>query len=74
VNHYARKRSGPPDEITDAWVPTAAPTGTGFRWSRAAGWLRFEKPPHEERTALLRLVVRRLDDDGEPSPLVVLSG
>lgn len=33
-----------PDEITDAWAATGAPTGTCFRWSRSLGWLRFKKP------------------------------
>lgn len=34
-----------PDEITDVWAATAAPSGTGFRWSEATGWLSFAKPP-----------------------------
>jgi hypothetical protein len=32
-----------PDEITDVWAASAAPTGTCFRWSRSTGWLRVSK-------------------------------
>ena len=38
------ERPALPSEVTHVWLVSTSRTGSGMRWSPAAGWSRFDKP------------------------------